>query len=221
MIKKISVLISGLIVAAGLAAGGIQNIRTVTGVVTAFKTVPLNKVRISAVKSGEIAYTDSTGFFSIKCADKDFLSVSAAGFRERKIKIGNEEIYKVDLSYSDNINNFNEATRNGHIYADLLRQLILANASKKEKDYSIYKTIYELISSEIYNVRIRGNSVVNTKVRSFDSNPQVLYVVDDVIVSDISYINPEYVKSIEFIDDVGTTLYGSKGANGVLKITLK
>jgi len=221
MAKKIPVLIPVLLMAVGLTAGRIQGIRTVTGVVTAFKTVPLNKVRISAVKKGEIAYTDSSGYFSIKCEDKDILAVSAAGFRGRKIKIGNEDIYKIDLTYSDNADNFNEATINGHISGELLRRSILAKASKTNKDYSKYKSIYELIGSEIYNVRIKGNSVVNTKVRSFDSNPQVLYVVDGVIVSDISYINPEYVKSIEFIDDVGTTLYGSKGANGVLKITLK
>ncbi len=221
MVKKITLFIVLLIVAAGLAAGRSQGIRTVTGVVTSFKTVPLNKVRISAVKAGEIAYTDSTGYFIIKCTDNDILSVSAAGFRERKIKTGNEEIYKIDLSYSDNTDNFNKAIRNGHISAELLRQSILTKAAMSERDYSKYKSIFELISSEIYNVRVKGNAVVNTKVRSFDSNPQVLYVVNDVIVSDISYIIPGYVKSIEFIDDVGTTLYGSKGANGVLKITLK
>jgi hypothetical protein len=221
MIRKIFVLLTGLIITAGLAAQSRQDLRTVTGVITVFKTLPLNKVRISAEKSGESTYTNSTGIFSIKCADKDFIVVSAAGFHERRIKVGNEEMYKVDLSYIDNETNFNEATSHGHISPDILRQSIIARASRKAKDYSRYQTIYELISNEIYNVRVKGSSVVNTKVRSFDSNPQVLYVVDNVIVSDISYIIPEYVKAIEFIDDVGTTLYGSKGANGVLKITLK
>ena len=221
MVKKIFVLLSELIIAASLTAGNVQDLKTITGVITAFKTIPLCKVRISAVRSGEIAFTDSTGIFSIKCKDKDHLVVSAYGFRERKIKVGDDEIYKIDLSYSGNINSFNDATSHGHISPDLLQKAIMTRAPKNEKDFSKYKSIYELISSEIYNVRVRGNAVVNTKVRSFDSNPQVLYVVDDVIVSDISYINPEYVKSIEFIDDVGTTMYGSKGANGVLKITLK
>jgi hypothetical protein len=70
-------------------------------------------------------------------------------------------------------------------------------------------------------VRVQGNTIVNTKRKSFDMNPQVLLVVDDKIVSDISFIDTEYIRSIEFIDDVGTTLYGSMGANGVLKIYLK
>lgn len=46
-------------------------------------------------------------------------------------------------------------------------------------------------------------------------------MVDNKIVSDISFVNPTYVKTIEFIDDVGATMYGLSGANGVLKITLK
>jgi len=49
----------------------------------------------------------------------------------------------------------------------------------------------------------------------------VLLVVDEKIVRDISYVNPNYVKSIEFVEDVGATMYGSMAANGVLKITLK
>lgn len=68
---------------------------------------------------------------------------------------------------------------------------------------------------------VKNNVVYNKAVRSMDSNPKVLYVVDGKIMTDITYINPAYVKTIEFIDDVAATLYGSMGANGVLRITLK
>jgi hypothetical protein len=46
-------------------------------------------------------------------------------------------------------------------------------------------------------------------------------VVDDKVVSDISFIDPNWVRSVELIDDVRATMYGSMGANGILKITLK
>jgi hypothetical protein len=68
---------------------------------------------------------------------------------------------------------------------------------------------------------VKGNLIINTRVRSFDSTPEVLLVVDNKIVSDISYIDTHYVRSVEFVDDVGTSMYGSKGANGVIKIYLK
>jgi len=198
-----------------------EKTRSVSGIVTSFGTLPLNNVRVFADKSGNIVYSDSTGRFSVGILDKDILFISAAGFNSRKVRTGKENIYSVDLLYEDNVNNFNDAVSHGHISESALKNALMLEAKKNEKDYSKYKSIYDLISSEIYNVRINGNTIVNTKLRSFDRTPEVLLVVNDKIVSDISYIIPVDVKSIEFIDDVGTTLYGSMGANGVLKITLK
>jgi hypothetical protein len=198
-----------------------QDLRSVNGVVTSFRTIPLKNVTVTATGSGESAVTDSAGTFSIKCNNRDLLKVSASGFAEKKQKVGAESVYKIDLVYNDNVKNFNDAVSHGHISEQVLKNAQFARESKNAKDYSKYKSIYELIASEIYNVRVKGNTIINTKIRSFDQTPEVLLVVDDKIVSDISYIDPEYVKSIEFIDDVGTTLYGAMGANGVIKITLK
>lgn len=189
--------------------------------VTSFKQIPLNKAKIISSKSGEVVYTDSQGQFSIQRIEKDLLIVSAAGFEDKKIKISKENSFIIDLLYKDNVTNFNNAVNNGHITEDALRQAINSQKLKNVKDYSVYSSIYELISSEIYNVRVSNNVIYNKKVKSFEQNPKVLYVVDDKIVTDISFVSPMYVKSIEFIDDVGATMYGSMGGNGVLKIYLK
>jgi TonB-dependent Receptor Plug Domain len=218
---RLLALISAVLLISAFTASNVQDLKTVNGVITAFKTIPLKNVKIYASISKATAFTDSAGMFSISCAEKDILTISASGFSGKKVKTGKNETYKIDLAYIDNENNFREATSHGHISAELLKQAAEMKAASNVKDYSKYKTIYELISSEIYNVRVKGTAIVNTKVRSFDADPQVLCVVDGVIVSDISYISPDYVKSIEFIDDVGATMYGAKGANGVLKITLK
>jgi hypothetical protein len=198
-----------------------QGNREITGIVTSFKNIPLNNVRIHALNSGNTQFTDSSGWFSIKCTDKDNLIISASGFTEKKIKISKKSIYQVDLKYVFSESSFEKAIQNKHIKPVVLEKLIAENNKKKEKDYSKYNSIYELIDVEIYDVRVNGTSVYNNKIKSMNLNPQVLYVVDDKIVTDISYINPTYVKSIEFVDDVGATMYGVMGANGVLKITLK
>ena len=198
-----------------------QDLRSVSGVVTSFKTIPLKLVTVTSLKAGESVKTDSSGIFTVKCFTKDVLKVSANGFIEKKQKVKAGSSYKIDLVYKDDVKNFNNAVSHGHISDEVLRKAIFSEETKNVKDYSNYKTIYELIASEIYNVRVKGNTVVSTKRVSLNSSPAVLLVVDEKIVSDISYIVPGYVKSIEFIDDVGTTLYGSMGANGVLKITLK
>ncbi|WP_321436218.1 TonB-dependent receptor [uncultured Bacteroides sp.] len=63
-------------------------------------------------------------------------------------------------------------------------------------------------------VRIRGIGTVN------GASP--IYVVDNVIVSDISFLNSNDVASTEILKDASSTaIYGSRGANGVILITTK
>lgn len=220
---KTKVIVSVLFLASVLVNAGVnaQDLRSVSGIVTSFRSIPLNNAKVFAEKSGEVTLTDSSGTFSVKCNAKDILTVSASGFNVRKQKVRKESFYNIDLAYEDNVKNFNDAVSHGHISGEALKNAALNTESKNVRDYSRYKTIYEAISSEIYNVRVNGTTILNTKVRSFDNTPEVLLVVDEKVVRDISYINPDYVKSIEFIDDVGATLYGAMGANGVIKITLK
>lgn len=63
-------------------------------------------------------------------------------------------------------------------------------------------------------VRIRGVGTLN------DSSP--LYVVDGMLVNDISFLNPKNVQSVEVLKDASATaIYGSRGANGVIIVTTK
>ncbi|WOK07141.1 TonB-dependent receptor [Imperialibacter roseus] len=63
-------------------------------------------------------------------------------------------------------------------------------------------------------VRIRGVGTFN------DSSP--IYVVDGVILSDISFLNSSDIQSMEVLKDASATaIYGSRGANGVVIITTK
>jgi TonB-dependent starch-binding outer membrane protein SusC len=193
----------------------------VSGTVTFFKNVPLNKVKVLAFKSGESTYTDSLGRFNLISFKKDILIVSASGFEKRNVKVGRQDKYIINLDYTNNPTNFKDAVSNGHISENVLQQAINSGQQKKGKDYSTYSSIFELISSEIYDVRVTGSIVYNKKIKSLNSNPQVLYVVDGKVVADISFVAPADVKTIEFVDDVSATMWGMQGANGVLKITLK
>jgi hypothetical protein len=221
MKTKIPFLVLSLILIFSGAGSKAQDLQTATGIVTSFKTIPLKHVTVTSLKAGESVITDSTGRFSVKCFKKDVLKVTAFGFIEKKQKVASGSVYKIDLVYSDNVQNFNDAISHGHITEEVLKNAVLAKEKTNVKDYSKYTSIYDAIASEIYNVRVKGNTIVNTKLRSFDRTPEVLLVVDDKIVSDISFIDTEYVKSIEFVDDVSTAMYGAMGANGVLKIRLK
>ena len=63
-------------------------------------------------------------------------------------------------------------------------------------------------------VRIRGIGTVN--------NSAPLYVVDGVMVDNITYLSPNDIESTEILKDASATaIYGSRGANGVILITTK
>ena len=193
----------------------------VSGTVTFFKTIPLNKVKVQALNSGESTLTDSLGHFNLNGFKKDVLIILASGFEKKNVKVGRQNSFVINLDYKNNPTNFKEAVSNGHISENALQQAINSGQQKKGKDYSTYSSIFELISSEIYDVRVTGSIVYNKKINSLNSNPQVLYVVDGKVVADISFVAPADVKTIEFVDDVSSTMWGMQGANGVLKITLK
>ncbi len=63
-------------------------------------------------------------------------------------------------------------------------------------------------------VRVRGVGTFN------NTNP--IYVVDGVILDNIDYLNAADIESIEVLKDASaTTIYGSRGANGVIIVTTR
>lgn len=63
-------------------------------------------------------------------------------------------------------------------------------------------------------IRIRGTGTLN--------NASPLFVVDGMLLDDISFLNPQDVESLEVLKDASSTaIYGNRGANGVIIITTK
>lgn len=197
-----------------------QDMVTYSGTVTSMR-VPLKNVRIIALNSGESTVSDSLGCFKVCGFKKDVFEILAAGFEQKRVKVGKQEVLSISLLFKNTPSNMKDAVDNGHISEKALSEAISLTQTKKGKDYSTYQSIYELISSEIYNVTVEGTIIYNKKNVSLTSEPRVLCVVDGKAVRDISFVVPASVKSIEFIDDVGAAMWGVQGANGVLSITLK
>jgi TonB-dependent SusC/RagA subfamily outer membrane receptor len=70
------------------------------------------------------------------------------------------------------------------------------------------------------SVRIRGGST------SFQANEDPLFVVDGVMMQSAASVfrnvNPNQIQSISVLKDAGqTAMYGARGANGVILITMK
>lgn len=63
-------------------------------------------------------------------------------------------------------------------------------------------------------IRIRGTGTLN--------NASPLFVVDGMLLDDISFLNPQDIASVEVLKDASATaIYGNRGANGVIIISTK
>ena len=65
-----------------------------------------------------------------------------------------------------------------------------------------------------YKYQIRGISSIN-------SPTDPLFIVDGMEVSSIDYINPYDVERVEVLKDASASIYGNRGACGVIVITTK
>jgi len=91
----------------------------------------------------------------------------------------------------------------------------------KEKNYNNYNNIYDMIRASDPSVQISGTSICIRGANSFMCNTQPLIIVDGAAVEGISNISPQEVASIDVLKGPDTSIYGSRGANGVIVITLK
>jgi TonB-dependent SusC/RagA subfamily outer membrane receptor len=91
------------------------------------------------------------------------------------------------------------------------------------KKYAIYNTIYDLIRGELAGEGVRvdpGNNILIEGINTLMGPTSPLIVVDGIIVSSIDYISPQMVKSIVVLKGASASVYGSRGSNGVILITL-
>jgi TonB-dependent SusC/RagA subfamily outer membrane receptor len=86
--------------------------------------------------------------------------------------------------------------------------------------YASYRTIYDMLKG-LPGVIVSGTTVSIRGPSSINLSSEPLFVVDGVPVSSLDYIQPIMVKSINVLTGSDASIYGSRGACGVILITLK
>lgn len=83
-----------------------------------------------------------------------------------------------------------------------------------------YLDIFDMIKSEVPGVQVVGTSVrLQQGTTSLSSPTETLFVVDGTIVNQIDGLIPSQVRSISLLKGSAASIYGSRGANGVLVFT--
>ena len=89
----------------------------------------------------------------------------------------------------------------------------------KGSRYSTYNDIYEVLKGTP-GVSVNGKSIKIQGQNSLTLSQEPLFVVDGVPVQSIDDISPRDVKDISVLKGASAAIYGSRGANGVIVITL-
>ena len=84
-----------------------------------------------------------------------------------------------------------------------------------------YKDIYEMIVGEVAGVIVEGTTIRIRGITSLNSSNDPLLIVDGSSVYSISQISPSDVESISILKGSSTSIYGTRGAAGVVVIKTK
>lgn len=90
----------------------------------------------------------------------------------------------------------------------------------QDPEFASARTIYEMISGRFPGVEVSGTSIKVSGSSTLNVSAEPIFVVDGVIVNDIDNISPHTVKSIEVLKGPAASVYGMRGSNGVIVITL-
>jgi TonB-dependent SusC/RagA subfamily outer membrane receptor len=222
--KRIIILLIGLVFTFSLSA---QH-RVVYGTVNVFGNLTLSNIAVSAKKAGTETRTDSLGNYAIVCNERDVLQFKSRTFYTvRKRVTPSMDTVNVELRFLDRPENVELAIGYGYISKEKATHA-QSMLSSKQDNFCSYSNIFDLINGKCPGVTINTISnfpgseqeVIIRGKNSINISSCALYVVDGIVVSQIAYISPCDVKSIDFLKDASASIYGSRGGNGVVLISL-
>ncbi|HVV04675.1 MAG TPA: TonB-dependent receptor [Puia sp.] len=182
------------------------------------------------VKGGKNAVTSNgDGVFSITAAVGDILEISSVGHVAKNIRV-EEGADNIKVQLDQSFGKLDDVVVVGY-GVQKSKAVTGATAHVKGEDLAKLNTTNALqaLEGQAAGVNITSTSgqpgggfKVNIRGVGTIGNANPLYVVDGVISSDITYLNPADIASVDVLKDAASSaIYGINGANGVILITTK
>ncbi|MEX0981089.1 MAG: TonB-dependent receptor [Bacteroidales bacterium] len=204
--------------------------RTITGKVTADDTgesLPSVNVVIKGTTTGVIS--DFDGNYSIEVGGPDDVLVFRfMGYQDKEIRVGEQT--EIDVVLELETMGLEELVVVGY---GKVRKSDLTGAVSTLKADEIGKVTSSSpeqgLQGKVTGVQVTSTSgapgavpVVRVRGVGTFGNSSPIFVVDGVILDNISFLNSADIESLEVLKDASATaIYGSRGANGVIIITTK
>ena len=205
--------------------------KTVSGVVSD-NVGPIPGANVVVKGTTRSTQTDMDGKYSVKAKQGETLVFSFLGLATQEVKVGASNTVSVKLAAGET--QLKEVQVLSVGYGKTTKEAYTGTATIVKKENVEAKTVSNI--SQALKGEVAGVNVITTsgqpgsdatiRIRGFGSvngSRAPLYVVDGVpYVSDISAINPADIENMTILKDAAaTSVYGSRGANGVILITTK
>ena len=95
----------------------------------------------------------------------------------------------------------------------------VSNLKVKKHESQTYSNMYDYLRGRVPGVQVTSdNRIIIRGIGTNSDATDPLILVDGVEVTDLSSLDPMFVKSVDVIKDGSSAIYGMQGANGVIII---
>jgi TonB-dependent starch-binding outer membrane protein SusC len=191
--------------------------------------VPIENATVSVKqkKSGGATITSADGSFTLNVKGGSTLVISTVGFNMQEVPATQGVIVKL----KSDARNLSDVVVTGVGVATSKKLVAIDVGTVSSKDFAKSATgsIDQALDGQIAGAQIQQTSgqpgaaftIILRGINSLGST-QPLFIVDGIIVNDISSLDPATVDHIEVVKGAaGGMLYGADGANGVIQIFTK
>ncbi|WP_025830279.1 SusC/RagA family TonB-linked outer membrane protein [Segatella maculosa] len=201
--------------------------KSVSGVVKDASGEPLIGATIQQKGTANKTITDTNGRFTLNVPPGAPLVISYIGLHEQELKA----TPNMEIMLGDDVNALDEVVVVGYgtvKKADLAGSVSVLD-SKAFKDQPLTR-IDDALQGRIAGVHVVSSGIPggDMKIRirgagSINRSNDPLYVVDGIVrESGLTGLDPEDIQSIQVLKDASATaIYGSRGSNGVVLVTMK
>jgi TonB-linked SusC/RagA family outer membrane protein len=208
------------------AANAQENL-TITGrVKSGSESLPGVSISIQGTTTGTI--TDINGNYTIQAEANDILIFSFIGFTTLEEPVNGRTV--IDVQLLDQITELSEVIAIGY---GSVKKKDLTSAISTVKGDELAKrnvaNVSQALQGQLAGVQVSSNggspgSEASILVRGISTinNNNPLYVVDDVPMDDISWLNPKDIENVQVLKDASASaIFGSRASNGVIVIETK
>ena len=227
LLKATSILLMLCALFGGLDAYA-QN-RTINGKVVDAAGQPVVGAAVMVVGNSRIGTaTDMNGAFTLNVPVGATLIVESIGYKSETFAVGNQNNFNIVLEEDAEL--LDETVVIGY---GVQKKSDVTGAIASVKDTDLENRTATDVAQAIQG-KASGVQVVNAsgapgaassiQIRGYSSNSRTspLMIVDGLKVTDISYLDPETIASIEILKDAASAaIYGVEAGNGVVLITTK